>query len=522
MASGAYGTMGRTQYSNADIMNEMQGAGWCSGATSGGYGRGGAPEAWHGEPVQQMQQNYSQHGHQASHLAAAPPPNSGSYAQAMDGFPQYPCSYAGGMEHISMGGQPVLPPGFGSPAEPYHGKARMEAAGDYHKVGQDVYEGEMRYGERRVIKESMMESGQEKITKNITGVREFFTREKVIEVPQIYTREFTREVYKPEIIERIIEVPKTEIHERHVVGPPAPPGQCQYQEQIVETCREVVEERVVHVPKKVVQERLIEVPKVDYVERIEYVDYIEYREVPVDKFVEVPEIEYRIREVEQLVPQQYVQEYFVDKYTEVPVTQIQEVERIEHVPVHVPPGYAQQMQQMQQMEEMQRQRQMQSMQQMQQTQQAEYAQYMQSMKNMQSMVQETDKMQSYGQYDPHKAGGPTVPKSLNEIKSAPIGSQFLVPKGTFNHGGEVAGSSANLGSMHAPPSAPMPPQSMGGMMPQSMQSMGGCPTPPMPFGSMPPSHYAGAGNPYASAASMSGHWANNPYASGHPQMTPAY
>jgi len=91
--------------------------------------------------------------------------------------------------------------------------------------------------------------------------------------------------------------------------------------------------------KREIQERLIEVPKVEWVEKVEYDDYVEYREVPIDKIIEVPEIEYVIREVDVPVPQKYIQEYTVEKYKEVPVTQVQEVERIEHVPVMVPDGW---------------------------------------------------------------------------------------------------------------------------------------------------------------------------------------
>lgn len=170
----------------------------------------------------------------------------------------------------------------------------------------------------------------------VAGVRPIYMMEKIVEVPHVITREYETYVPKPEIMERLIEVPKTEIHERVVQLPP----RVQYKEQIVEVPEVVVEERVVHVPKREIQERLIEVPKVRYVERLEYEDVIEYREVVVDKIVEVPEIEYRVREVEHLVPQTYIQEYYVDRYKEVPVTQIQEVERIEHVPVMVHQGYA--------------------------------------------------------------------------------------------------------------------------------------------------------------------------------------
>lgn len=114
-------------------------------------------------------------------------------------------------------------------------------------------------------------------------------------------------------------------------------GLIEIREEIVEVPQVVVEERVVHVPgRKQIQERLIEVPKVEWVERVEYDDFVEYREVPVDKIIEVPEIEYKIKQVDQTVPQTYIQEHFVDRYKEVPVTQVQETERIEHVPVMVP------------------------------------------------------------------------------------------------------------------------------------------------------------------------------------------
>merc|ERR1719436_1417065 len=172
----------------------------------------------------------------------------------------------------------------------------------------------------------------------VAGVRPIYMMEKVVEVPHVITREYDRHVPRPQVVERLIEMPRTEIHERTVQLP----NRVQYKEQIVEVPEVVVEERVVHVPRREVQERLIEVPKVTYVERIEYEDIIEYREVPVDKIVEVPEIEYRVKEVEQCVPQTYLQEIYVDRYKEVPVTQIQEVERMEYVPVSATPAQPEQ------------------------------------------------------------------------------------------------------------------------------------------------------------------------------------
>jgi len=190
-----------------------------------------------------------------------------------------------------------------------------------------IYEGavDVIQGDRHVVSERLVDQRQQVIS----GVRPIFTFEKVVEIPQTVIKEYERKVVKPQLIERVIEVPKMETRERTFVGP----STVQYQEQIIEVPQLVVEERVVHVPRKEIQERLIEVPRVEYVERIEYDDIIEYREVLVDKIVEVPEIEYHIREVEQLVPQNYIQEYFVDKYVEVPKTEIQEVARQERIPV---------------------------------------------------------------------------------------------------------------------------------------------------------------------------------------------
>lgn len=173
---------------------------------------------------------------------------------------------------------------------------------------------------------------------NCLSVTPIYTMGKVVEIPQVIIKEHECAVIKPEIIERIIEVPKVEYKTRQVFVPMRQkPPEARCQERIVEVPQIVIEERVVHVPgPKEIQERLIEVPRVEYVERIEYDDFIEYREVPVDTIVEVPEIEYVIKEVEQLVPQTYIQEYYIDRHKEVPVMQIQEVERIERFQVQAP------------------------------------------------------------------------------------------------------------------------------------------------------------------------------------------
>lgn len=156
--------------------------------------------------------------------------------------------------------------------------------------------------------------------------------EKVYEVPQVVVKETVKEVPKPEIVERVIEVPKIEYFEVRQVGP----TRREIQERIVEVPQVVVEEIVRHVPKVEVQERIFEVPVPEFREIIEYEDRIEYREVPVDKIVEVPQIEYHVREVEVLVPQTYIQEGKIrNSYVEFPIVQIQEVQRQEMVPMEM-------------------------------------------------------------------------------------------------------------------------------------------------------------------------------------------
>jgi hypothetical protein len=147
--------------------------------------------------------------------------------------------------------------------------------------------------------------------------------------PQMIVQERMHEIRRPHIVERIVEVPKPEM--RHVYREAEPV--IRHEEQIIEVPQVVYEERIIHVPRKEIQERLIEVPKIEWVETIEYDDRIEYREVCVDKIVEVPEVEYQVRNVEQLVPQQYIEEYFQDNYKEFPMTQVQEVSRTEYAPV---------------------------------------------------------------------------------------------------------------------------------------------------------------------------------------------
>jgi hypothetical protein len=169
---------------------------------------------------------------------------------------------------------------------------------------------------------------QSLISERLKGEEPTYTVNKVFKAPETIVRERERNIRKPAIVERIIEVPKPEIVPVIRPGPPV----IKNEEQIIEVPQIVEEIRIIRVPKKEIQERLIEVPKIEWEEVIEYDDRIEYREVCVDKIVEVPEIEYVIKEIETLVPQSYIEEYFVDNYKEMPMVQVQEVERTENVP----------------------------------------------------------------------------------------------------------------------------------------------------------------------------------------------
>jgi len=154
------------------------------------------------------------------------------------------------------------------------------------------------------------------------SMKQQYVVERTVQVPVNVIKEVEKQVPKPEIIERVVEVPKVQLVEKQIPGPP----QVRYEEEIIEVPQVVLEETIVHVPKCEFRERLVEVPRIEFVERLEYEDTVEYREVPVDKIVEVPQIEYIVKEVEHAVPQTYIQEYHVDKQEKVPLVQHQEVE----------------------------------------------------------------------------------------------------------------------------------------------------------------------------------------------------
>jgi len=487
-----YGSMAQGQYSEADIMAEMQRSGYARASPGGGY------------------------------------------AQAMG-------STAPSQNPFAMATQPAAEAMLADAATaPQETQTTADPFGIYDSstgtqfADSTLYDGavDVRYGGQRVVGERLLEIRNQMVN----SVKPIYTFEKIVEVPQVIVKERTREVPKPQIVERIIEVPKTEVRERTFVGPPT----VQYQEQIVEVPQVVVEERVVHVPRREVQERLIEVPKIEYVERIEYEDFIEYREVPVDKIVEVPEIEYRVREVEQFVPQTYIQEYYVDKYVETPITQVQEVERVEHVPVSMHQNAAAAMASWQ-MAEAARSLQQGGLQGGQQFvtmsfnvpahMAAAYSQVApvsspgsQQVGFLAEAAVQPQVVNSYMSYDPNKVhmmGQFVEPQQPLESKpegatpvapstfaSMPVGSQFMVPSGSVVPN--------PYGSMQGSATPPMPPGSAAVLNPFASVAVGAAPgsTAAMnPFASMAVGAAPGSASVLNPFASMPAGAAGNPYQS---------
>jgi hypothetical protein len=419
--SNPYGSFAQGQYNEADIMSEMRRSGWSGPGVGGGYARPPATSM----PSQMHAQNSFEMGQNPFFGSAAAGQNPfamGSH-QAAQTLP--PDASAG--QSFGKNAQE-----YSSGADPYgiynsHVSTAVSSGGNMQFADlaemSSLYDGavETRMLDQKVLGERLLEVRNQ----IVNTVKPVYTFEKIVEVPQVIVKESVREVPKPQVVQRIIEVPKTEIVERTVVGPPT----VQLQEEIVEVPQVVVEEREVHVPKREVRERLIEVPKVEFVEKIEYEDFIEYREVPVDKIVEVPEIEYRVKTVEHFVPQTYIQEYYVDKYVETPITQVQEVERIEHVPVHAPKMVTLSFDVPAEMAQ-------------------EYQQVM-SAAGSQHAVFRTQVTNAYSSYDPNKinsigAQGHSAESHHLDTKMAsvdysagppstgmPIGSQFLVPHGSM-------------------------------------------------------------------------------------------
>ncbi|PHJ24517.1 alveolin domain containing intermediate filament imc9 [Cystoisospora suis] len=176
------------------------------------------------------------------------------------------------------------------------------------------------------------------IVEKVIHVPKITYEEKITEVPQVMLREHIVEV--PEIIhkEKVVKVPKLELVEKIVEVPVV-----KYVDRVVEVPQHVVKEKFVEVDEIIRQEKVIPVPKIEIVEKIvkqpkivmveKYVDVprIEYREVEIEKIVEVPQIQIKYVEREVPVPQKVYRHIDVTKIVEVPQQKI--VEKIVRVPV---------------------------------------------------------------------------------------------------------------------------------------------------------------------------------------------
>eukprot|EP01056_Protomagalhaensia_sp_Gyna25_P000626 Protomagalhaensia_sp_Gyna_25__625@NODE_1294_length_1975_cov_207_605372_g1033_i0_p2_GENE_NODE_1294_length_1975_cov_207_605372_g1033_i0NODE_1294_length_1975_cov_207_605372_g1033_i0_p2_ORF_typecomplete_len564_score145_93IMCp/PF12314_8/6_9e03IMCp/PF12314_8/3_4e07IMCp/PF12314_8/2_8e07IMCp/PF12314_8/5_1e03IMCp/PF12314_8/9_4e03_NODE_1294_length_1975_cov_207_605372_g1033_i01851876 len=178
------------------------------------------------------------------------------------------------------------------------------------------------YGEQRVISVSQRvdESRQsvlsERYVEHEIKVPKKIVREEVIEkviiVPEkIIHEEIIDEIQK--VREKVIEIARPTIIEKVVEVP-----EIEYVEKIVEVPEKIVQEKIVQEVKVQYQERIVEVPKPIYQERIIEVPEVQYREVPVERIVEVPEYK------DEIV------------YRDVPVTQYVEKPVPEYVTVEVP------------------------------------------------------------------------------------------------------------------------------------------------------------------------------------------
>jgi len=269
---------------------------------------------------------------------SAQPPQSGRFptttTTSYAGAQQYGYSMRDGSRQFAPW-QPTRPEYAGPPPSAAYPSVYPSSDFDYDYIDEmypDARIIEEHTGEPQLLDTRIIDEQWRLVRQPYIGI------EKVLEVPQVIVKEIEKEVPYPEIVERIIEVPKIEYTETTR----AAPTKYEMKTELVDVPQVAVEEHVKHVLRKEVQERLFEIPRVEFRENIEYEDRIEYREVLVDKIVEVPEVEYRIIPVEHWVPQTYVQE--VDgsiSYKEVPMVQVQEVERHEYAQTLLPSQHMQ-------------------------------------------------------------------------------------------------------------------------------------------------------------------------------------
>lgn len=121
--------------------------------------------------------------------------------------------------------------------------------------------------------------------------------------------------------EKIVEIAKP-VYEEEIVEVP----QYEYRDKIVEVPEVLYQDRVTHVPKVEIIERVKEVPQIIRQEKVVEVPKVTYRDVPVVRQVEVPQI--RDEYVHRPVP--------VPQYRDIPVPQVYDVAREIRVPYKIP------------------------------------------------------------------------------------------------------------------------------------------------------------------------------------------
>lgn len=126
---------------------------------------------------------------------------------------------------------------------------------------------------------------REEIIEKIIVVPEKIITEEIVDDIQI-VRQKVIEVSKPTIIEKVIEVPEIEVVEK-----------------IIEVPEKVVQERIVEQPRYIKQERIVPIERYQNVEKVVEVPEIHYRDVHVEKTVEIPDYKEEIIIKQVQVPQ---------------------------------------------------------------------------------------------------------------------------------------------------------------------------------------------------------------------------
>ncbi|OEH74254.1 hypothetical protein cyc_01923 [Cyclospora cayetanensis] len=113
-----------------------------------------------------------------------------------------------------------------------------------------------------VPRERIMEERRQILKEKVKFVPKYETVERVSHVPKHISREVVTFVPQVQVVERTVEVPTTI-----------------YQDVVVPVAKPVVEERITHIPKPVVVGKVVEIPR------------IVHRPYPVERIVEVPQIQ---------------------------------------------------------------------------------------------------------------------------------------------------------------------------------------------------------------------------------------